>query len=621
MASVRTRRWIWDVLQPLLPVFGEVLVLSLFINLLALAVPVFTMQVYDRVIFHSGLNTLAALVFGMGVVLAFDFILRQARARILQRVALRIDASVGRALFQRLVSLPLPLLTHRPAAYWHGLFRDVDTLRNALAGASMLMLFDVVFFIVFLTITLIIAPPIAGILFVAMPVFAVIAWRSAAATRDTGHRERKLVTERDTLIAEIVAGRATVKALALDQTLQPQWEARHAAALAQSIERGAVADRYAAVGITLTALTSITMTAVGALAVLDQRLTIGALIAANMLSGRLLAPITQLGVNWRTLSALREARDRLGEVLTATPDREIAAVEGGHPKGRIVVEDVVFAHEAATRPTLDTIRISLPPAAQLVPGGIHAIVGRNGSGKSTLLKVLVGLYPPTHGRVLLDGADIAQFNRRQINRWIGYVPQETVLFAGSLRYNIALRTPDASDEDVVLAATRAGAHRFIMQYPDGYATDVGEAGHHLSAGQRQRIAIARALVGDPPLLVLDEPSSGLDVEADAELRRSLRDLAKTMTVIVVTHHVQWLTQCQTISVVEQGRITATDRTEMILPMLLNGGRNNNHQHSRRAPVEPAAAQPPAGGGLADELVATTTGFAGNAAMPPPAEAR
>lgn len=604
MASVRTRRWIWDILQPLLPVFGEVLALSLFINVLALAVPIFAMQVYDRVIFHNGLNTLVALILGMGVVLAFDFVLRHARARILQRVALRIDADVGRALFHHLVSLPLPYIARRPAAYWHALFRDVDMLRNALAGASMLALFDVAFFVVFLVVTFLIAPPIAGILLAAIPVFAIVAWRSTAVAKGTGQRERRLVAERDTLVAEIIAGRVTVKSLALEQTLQPQWEERHAAALAQSIHRGAAVDRYSTFGTTLTVLTTVTMTAVGALCVLDQRLTIGALIAANMLSGRLLAPITQLGLNWRTLSALREARDRLGEVLTATPDREIAAVEHGRPAGRIVLDDVVFSHEEAAQPTLDGIRISFPPATQDKPGGMHAIVGRNGGGKSTLLKVLVGLYPPTRGRVSLDGADIAQFNRRQLNRWIGYVPQETVLFAGSLRHNIALRTPDATDEEVVQAAKRAGAHGFIIQFPDGYATEVGEAGQRLSAGQRQRIAIARALVGDPPVLVLDEPSSALDMEADSELRLSLRELARTVTIIVVTHSPQWLGQCQTISVLNRGRIVTGASGEAIAPAPANGGRGETRRHRREEPINSVVDVGQTSRGPAEELVAT-----------------
>lgn len=605
MASTHPRAWVWNLLHPLLPVFGEVAVLSLFVNLLALAVPVFVMQVYDRVIFHNGLNTLAALLLGMLVVVAFDFVLRQARARILQTVALRIDADLGRALFARLVSLPLALVERRPAAYWHALFRDIDTVRNTLSGATALMLCDLLFFFLFLGLVFTIARPVAWILVAAMPLFAFIAWRSSHVVKLTGDRERRLVVDRDTLIAEIVAGRTTVKALALEQALQPQWEQRHAAALDQSIHRGAAADRYAALGTTLTVVTTIAMTAVGALAVLDQQLTIGSLIAANMLSGRLLTPITQLGLNWRTMSGLGEVIDRLGAVIGATPDRQNHALTGEPPKGRIAVEDVVFAHDEGAQPTLDTIRISFPPAAAAKSGGMHAIVGRNGSGKSTLLKVLIGLYPPARGRVLLDGGDIAQFSRRQLTRWIGYVPQETVLFAGSLRHNIALRTPDATNDEVIEAAKRAGAHAFIIERPDGYASEVGEAGQRLSAGQRQRIAIARALVGDPPVLVLDEPSNALDTQADLELRENLRELARTVTVIVVTHSTHWLAACESVSVLDQGRIVATGSPDVILPSINSGGRARDRRQTPSEPIaSPAPRSPVVDNGRADELVVT-----------------
>ena len=310
MTSKASRTWIGELIRPLLPVFGEVAVLSLFVNLLALAVPVFVMQVYDRVIFHNGLNTLVALLLGMMIVLIFDFVLRQARARILQRVALRIDVELGRALFSRLVLLPLQTVERQSTAYWHALFRDIDTVRNALSGSTALMLCDSLFVFLFLLLTFFIAQPIAWILVLATPVFAFVAWRSGRVVKLTSDRERSLAVARDTLVAEIIAGRTTVKALALERTLQPVWEERHAAALGQSIHRGAAADRYAALGTSLTVLTTVAMTAIGALCVLDQQLTIGALIAANMLGGRLITPITQIGLNWRTIRSLREVAER-----------------------------------------------------------------------------------------------------------------------------------------------------------------------------------------------------------------------------------------------------------------------------------------------------------------------
>ncbi|QNT69073.1 peptidase domain-containing ABC transporter [Defluviicoccus vanus] len=579
MANTVSRTWIRDLLRPLLPVFGEVALWSLFVNLLALAVPVFVMQVYDRVIFHNGLNTLVALLLGMLLVLIFDFVLRQARARILQRVALRIDADLGRALFGRLVRLPLHQVERRSTASWHALFRDVDTIRNALSGSTALTLCDSLFFILFLALTFFIAQPIAWILVVATPVFALVAWRSGHVVKLSSERERSLAVARDTLVAEIIAGRATVQALALEQTLQPLWEERHAAALGQSICRGAAADRYAALGSSLTLLTTVAMTAIGALCVLDQKLTLGALIAANMLGGRLIAPITQIGLNWRTIASLREVSERLSSLFAVPLQRQENGLVSVTPLGRITVEHVTFAHDIAAAPTLDTLDISIPAVAAAGAGGMHAIVGRNGSGKSTLLKIITGLYQPANGRVLIDGSDIAQYSRRQLARWIGYVPQETVLFAGTLRHNIALRVPEASDDDVIRAATLAGAHAFIALRPEGYATDAGEAGLRLSAGQRQRVAIARALVGEPPILVLDEPSNALDTQADADLRVRLAELAKTTTIIIVTHHLAWLSLCTSIAVLDQGRIVDSGDAATILPKLGHRGRTDLHSRA------------------------------------------
>ncbi len=561
------RRWGWvrDEVRHLLPVFHEVGLLSFFINVLALAVPVFVMQVYDRVVFHSGLSTLVGLVVGMTVVIAFDFGMRLARARILQTVALRIDVAVGRRLFDKVVSLPLVEIERRPAATWHALFRDVDTVRNTLSGTSVLLVCDLPFLVLFLIVMFVIAEPVAWIVVLVLPVFCAIAVLSARALAQRSGRERDHALARDGLIAEMIAGRTTIKALALDAGLRPLWEDRHAQAIENALGRGGLADRYATLGTTLTVVTTVAITAVGALAVLDQRLSIGALIAANMLSGRLLGPVTQLVAAWRSFAAFGQAVDRLGQVLQLAGERRESGISFGRPRGELAIEAASFAYPDSARPCLDAIEMSLG-------AGVHGIVGPNGSGKSTLLKLALGLYRPSSGRVLLDGADIAQFARTDLAAWIGYVPQETVLLSGTLRDNIALRVPSADDAALIAAATAAGAHRFIVDLPDGYASEVGEAGGRLSAGQRQRIAIARAILEDPPMLLLDEPSSHLDRDGEADLRRLLERLGQRSTVIVVTHSPPLLAACRTITILDRGRVIRSGPVDHMLPMLLHGGR-------------------------------------------------
>ncbi len=551
--------------RSLSPIFLEIAALSLFVNLLALATPIFVMQVYDRVVFHAGLSTLQALCLGMVAVIVFDHVLRRARTRILQIVALRVDVTVGRALFEQLTALPLLALESRPITHWQALFRDVDTVRNTLSGASALLIWDLPFALLFLGLIFAIAAPVAWVLLMILPVFVLIAWRSGRVLTTSTESERRSALARDALIGEIIAGRTTVKALALDTALRPLWEQRHAETIERSAHRGAAADGYATLGASLTILTTVSMTAIGAMAVINQQLSIGALIAANMLSGRLLGPLNQLIANWRIYAGFRQALARLSAVLAAPIDRRSADVKLQRPAGILALDAVSFAFAKDGRPILDAVSTTLEP------GGMTALIGRNGSGKTTLLKVMQGLYPPTLGRVLLDGADICQFGRSELAQWIGYVPQEIVLFADTLRMNIACRQSDADDDAIVRAARLAGAHGFIIDHPDGYAAAAGEAGHLLSAGQRQRIGIARALLGAPPVLLLDEPTASLDRAAEAELCAVLGDLARTRTVVVVTHSVALLAACRTAIVLDQGRIVLAGPAEQVLSRMQAGG--------------------------------------------------
>ena len=558
------RDWLRPFLKPLTPVFREVVAMSFFVNLLALAVPVFTLQVYDRVVNSGGISTLQGLIVGMILVLIFDYVLRQSRARILQTVALRVDVLLGRRLFRKLMRLPLQTLESQPSAHWSSLFRDVDVVRNTLSGASALLLADLPFAILFLILIFVIASPVAWVLLVMLPIFMFVAWRSSSIMADASGQERQSTQSRDSLIAEMIAGRTTIKALALDRSMEPVWEDKHAENIENAIMRGSRTDGFSNLGSSLSLLTSLLLTTVGALAIIDQKLTIGALIATNMLSGRIMGPLNQLVGMWRVYSGFLQSAERLGGVFDASTEREESEVKLDKPTGRLSIEKVVFSYVEGTAPVVSDI------SAEIEPGGIHALVGRNGSGKTTLLKIIQGLYQPQKGRVMMDGADIAQFTRSELADWLGYVPQESVLFAGTVRDNIISRQPDASDEDIIKASTESGVHQFIIDLPDGYATEIGEAGSRLSGGQRQRIAIARALVGDPPVVLLDEPSSSLDRHAETELKNTLVDIAKTRTVIMVTHSPTLLSACDYLYALDRGKLALAGPAREILPRLFGG---------------------------------------------------
>jgi ABC-type bacteriocin/lantibiotic exporter with double-glycine peptidase domain len=354
------------------------------------------------------------------------------------------------------------------------------------------------------------------------------------------------------------------------------WEDRQAAAIEQAMRRGTRADGYSTLAATLTMTTQVAMTAVGALAILEQKLTIGALIAAGMLSGRMLAPMSQLVGNWRVYTGFLQSVRRLGTTFALPADRQLRTVEGRRPVGHIVIEDLFFSYPGSAQPVIDGLRL------EIASPGLTALVGANGSGKSTLLKLILGLYRPTAGRVLLDGADISQFSRSELAEWIGYLPQECVLLDGSIRDAIACRRPEASDAEVIAAAERAGAHPFIINLADGYGSSIGEGGHRLSSGQRQRLVLARTLLGDPPLVLLDEPSVNLDRQAETTLRSMLIELGRTRSVVIVTHSPLLLSACDSVIILDRGRVAASGPPAMIL----------------RQRTQPVAAETMASSGLA-----------------------
>ncbi|MEM7225360.1 MAG: ATP-binding cassette domain-containing protein [Pseudomonadota bacterium] len=558
-----SRTWLGPALKPIRGLYREILTVSLFTNLIALSVPLFVLQVYDKVVGHAGLTTLQALIIGMGVALGFDFVLRQARSRTLQRVGLRIDVQVGRALFSKFSALPLATLESRPTSFWQALFHDVEMVRNGLSGAAAAVIADLPFIVFYFGLIAVIAAPIAWVLLVMLGLLVLLAIASAVVVGRSSSREREQALARDGLLGEMIAGRTTVKALSLDKDMSAQWEARQADLIESALTRGRQADAFHNLGFTVNMTTTVLLTSFGALAVLEQSMTIGALVAANILGSRFIAPIVQLLNNWRTFAGLRQSAARLDEVFALAEDRTDATLELPRPMGRLATENVSFAYQEESAPVISQITMRLGPS------GLHAIVGPNGSGKTTLLNLLQGLYAPSDGRVLLDEADVSQFSRKQLSERIGYVPQDCFLFAGTIHDNIAKGAEMANDEAVLKAAQLAGVHDFVIDLPDGYGTEIGEAGRRLSGGQRQRISIARALLRDPPILLLDEPTANLDQEATDELAGRLVELAKTRTIVVVTHSPAVLRLSDSIMVLQKGKIALAGRGAEILPRILN----------------------------------------------------
>jgi len=560
--------WLDNLLFSVRPAYRQALVVSFFVNLLALAASMFSMQVYDKVVFHSGLYTLAALVVGMLFVIGFEHVLRGVRAELLQQAGVRLEVEIGRRLFGRFLALPSLALESRPASFWQSLFRDVELVRSTCSGANALLLIDLPFTLISVLVIGVIAWPVLPVMILFGAGFMFLAWRSGRVLRDSSGAEREKGLSRDALMAEITAMRTTVKAQGFDDAINARWEARYADWLEDSARRSSQGDHYRDLAHGLQLALTVAMTSVGAIAVLSHEMTMGSMIAANILSGRVISPLVQLVSQWRLFGQFQLARKRLDAVFAMPTERSASAVQLPRPKGTMVLDNVRFRFPGAEH---DLIQ---PISGQIGPYGLHAIVGANGSGKSTLLKLLRGLYAPTEGRVTIDGADIAQFARRDLVRWIGYLPQYVQLLSGSVRDNLALGETGASDEALVKAATLARAHDFIVARPDGYGSSVGEQGSGLSGGERKRIAIAQALIHDAPVLLLDEPTSDLDHASEQAFCQTLRELAKDHTVIVVTHSPAVLEACNGVLVMEKGRLVAAGPAADLLPKLGMQPRND-----------------------------------------------
>jgi ATP-binding cassette subfamily C protein LapB len=291
-------------------------------------------------------------------------------------------------------------------------------------------------------------------------------------------------------------------------------------------------------------------------------MTIGSLIAANMLSSRVLGPFNQQVGSWRTYAQFRQSVARLSDIFDLKKERQETGIALERPLGDITLDHVVFKYGEESAPVMENLRLKIKLHS------LVAIMDPNGSGKTTLIKLIQGLYQPSDGRVLLDDADVSQFTRNGIAAWMGYVPQELFLFTGSIRDNIAKGAPEATDDDILKASRMAGLHDFVIDYFDGYATDIGEAGRRMPGGLRQRITIARAYLRDPPILLMDEPSSNLDREGEAGLCVTLKEMAKDHTIVVVTHSAAILAASDQVLIMQKGRVVRASRPQDVLPQLV-----------------------------------------------------
>ena len=517
--------------------------LSLAINVLLLVPPIYMLQLFDRVISSRSPETLTMLTVAAALALAMLGLLDALRGWLLMGCGIALDRLLGPRVFEGLLAPSIHLTADERA---HGL-RDVHTLRTFLTGAGIFALFDAPWLPFFLVLIYLFHPALAAVATGGALIMIALAVVNDRLTRKPVERVQENL-RRSGAFSDIVArNREVVHALGMLPAVTRRWSALNDRTLAEQIGAGGRALNLTALSKVARQVIQTAMLATGAYLVIEQLATPGVMLAATIILGRALAPVEMLVAGWRQLVEVHDVWKRL-DSLIAKQGQEPPNTELPAPKGEITAERIVFGVPGLERPIIRGISFALHPGDSL------GILGPAAAGKSTLARLLVGIWKPTVGNVRFDGADVTTWRRDRLARYIGYLPQQVELFAGTVAENIArLSEPDAAK--VVRAGQRAHVHEMILRLPKGYDTPVGDAGERLSPGQRQMVALARALYGSPRIVVLDEPNADLDIDGEEALMHALRRLReKGITLVVIAHRPHILSLLDKLLVLKEGAV-------------------------------------------------------------------
>ena len=542
--------WFLQAMHKYRRILGEVLLASFFLQIFALVTPLFFQVVTDKVLVHRGYSTLDVLALGLISVSCFETLLGALRTYVFAHTTNRIDVELGARLFRHLVALPIAYFEARRTGDSVARVRELENIRNFLTGSALTLVVDLVFTFVFLALMLYYSPLLTGVVLASFPVYAAISATVTPLLRQRLRERFNRGAENQAFLVETITGIETLKAMAVEPQMQRRWEEQLAGYVGASFRVIALGNWGSQSVQLVSKLVTALILYFGAYLVIGGKLSVGELIAFNMLANRVAQPVLRLAQIWQDFQQTRISIDRLGDILNTPAEAIYNAARASLPamRGDIAFEHVTFRYQPQAGEVLHDIHFRIPA------GQVIGIVGPSGSGKSTLTKLVQRLYVPESGRVLIDGVDLSLVDVAWLRRQVGVVLQENVLFNRSIRDNIALVDPGMPIERVVAAAKLAGAHDFILELPEAYDTVVGERGCSLSGGQRQRIAIARALVANPRILIFDEATSALDYESERIIQQNMRDIVKGRTVLIIAHRLSTVRHADRILTIDRGRL-------------------------------------------------------------------
>ncbi|NQW94479.1 MAG: type I secretion system permease/ATPase [Polaromonas sp.] len=565
LAGVSQRHWFWGAFRDQLPLYRDILGAALFINLFALVMPIFSMNVYDRVVPNFALETLWTLAVGVFLVLVFDYFLRMTRGYFIDLAGSRIDIKLSTVIMERVLGMRL---SERPASVgaYAATLRSFESVRDFIASATVTAIVDLPFAILFFFVLgwiswPLVIPPLVGMLVIL--IYSYVVQNKMHVLAETTFRASAM---RNATLVETLTAMETIKAHGAESRMQSKLEVT-ASFLARTSAQLRLLSSSVINGVSsLQQLVTIVIVVVGVYLIHDRQLSMGGLIAATMLSGRAMAPLGQIVAllmqyqNAKTaLSALEATMQKPGE-----RSNEINFLHRSSLAGAIAFNNVHFSYPGLTQEALKGVSFSIKPGEKV------AVIGRVGSGKTTLQRLVLGLYTPTQGAITIDGIDLRQLDPADLRRNVGYVEQDAMLFYGTLRENIAIAAPYADDAAIFAAAEIGGLTDFANRHPQGFDMIIGERGESLSGGQRQGVAIARAVLLEPSVLLLDEPTGAMDFSSEMKFKERLRGYAQHKTMIVVTHRNTLLDLADRIIVIDEGRIVADGPYAKVIEALKTG---------------------------------------------------
>ncbi|WP_413175799.1 type I secretion system permease/ATPase [Anabaena azotica] len=528
---------------------GEVLLASFTLQLLGLTTPLITQVIIDKVMVQESLATLDVMAIALLLVAIFESILGMLRLFIFTHTARRLDLSLSAQLFRHLMRLPLAYFESRRVGDTIARVQELEQIRQFLTGTALTVILDSIFAVVYLGLMFYYNIPLTFVALAVLPLFATLTIVATPILRTWLNETFNRSADSQSFLVETVTGIHSVKAHAAEPVARERWEGLFARFIRTGFKASTTSNISSNIGDFLTNFSTLLILWFGAKLVIDHQLTVGQLIAFQMLSGRVTGPLLRLVQLWQNLQQVLLSVDRIGDILNAAPEAEAGTGLVLPPlKGEVKFDQVFFRYSPNTEPVLKGISFDVEP------GQFVGIVGRSGSGKSTLSKLLQRLYQIESGRILIDGFDLKSSDLASLRQQIGVVLQEDFLFNGSILENISLGNPDITAEEVVEAARLAVAHDFISQLPYGYESNVGERGTALSGGQRQRIALARLFLSSAPILILDEATSALDSETEQQVLQNLQKVSANRTVFLIAHRFAPLKRADLILVMEKGII-------------------------------------------------------------------